>query len=197
MGIVGTLWVCIAENARWKTGVLSKDLEAILLCTALYLHPKLAIQCRFNIKEFKLDFQRYIILLESVIMGIVLTVWVCMQSMILERREESKKRVLFEDIAPILLCRALYLHPKISHTLYVQNKWVSSMFFNLLYYLLKICTVCVCIVENARWKTCVLSEDIATILLCTALYLKPISSYALYVQYKRVSNIVFNAIINF
>ena len=40
MGIVGTLWVCIAENARWKTGVLSEDLEAILLYTALYLHPK-------------------------------------------------------------------------------------------------------------------------------------------------------------
>ena len=33
------VWVCIAENARWKTGVFSEYIPAILLCIALSLHP--------------------------------------------------------------------------------------------------------------------------------------------------------------
>merc|ERR1711946_86221 len=40
MGIVSAVCVFIAENARRKKGVLSEDIAAILLCTALYLHPK-------------------------------------------------------------------------------------------------------------------------------------------------------------
>ena len=123
MGLVRTVWVGIAENARWKTSVLPEDIEAILLYTAL--------------------------------------------------------------------------QPKSSYALYVQNKRVTSMFFNVLFYQENMRKVCVFITENARWKTGVLSEDIAAILQCTALYLHPKSSRALYVQYKRVSNIFFNAIINF
>ena len=151
MWIVRAVCVFIAQNARWKKGVLSEDMAAILLCTALYLHWKSAYSVRY-----------------------------------IAENASWKTSVLSEDIAAILLCTALYLHPKISHKLYLQNEWVSSMFFNLLFYLGKMRTVCVCITENARWKTGVLSKDIATILLCTALYLQPISSHALYVQYKRV-----------
>jgi len=40
MGKVPTVWFSMVENARLKTDVLSEDIEAILLCTALYLHPK-------------------------------------------------------------------------------------------------------------------------------------------------------------
>ena len=55
--------------------------------------------------------------------------------------------------------------------------------------------VCVFNAQNARRKKGVLSEDIAAILLCTALYLHPKSSHALYVQYKRVLLWFFNAIL--
>ena len=138
-------------------------------------------------------FQCYIILLTSVFyLGIVCTEWVC-----IAENAHWKTGVLSDDIAAILLCRALYLHPKSSHALYVQCIRVSSMFFNDLFYIGNMRKVCVCIVENARWKTGVLSEDIAAILLRTALYMHPKSSRALYVQYKRVSNIFFNAKINF
>ena len=101
-------------------------------------------------------------------MGIVCTLWVC-----IAENTRWKTGVLTEDIAAILLCTTLYLHSKSSHTFYVQYKRVSSMFFNVLFYMGKVHTVCVCIAENARWKTGVLSEDIAAILLCTALYLQP------------------------
>ena len=152
----------------------------------------------------------------------------------------SAKNVLSEDIAVILLCTALYFHTKSSHALYVQNKRVTSMFFNVLFYMGivrtvwvnisenarwktgvltedsfkhvfqryiillasvfymgKMRTVCVCITEYARWKMGILSKDIAAILLCTAPYLHPKSSHTLYVQYKRVSTMFFNAIIYF
>ena len=85
MGLVRTVWVCIAENARWKTSVLPEDIEAILLYTAL--------------------------------------------------------------------------QPKSSYALYVQNKRVTSMFFNVLFYMGIVRTVLVYIAENARWKTGVLTED--------------------------------------
>ena len=40
IGIVRAVFVSIGENARRKTGVLSEDIAAILLCTVLYLHRK-------------------------------------------------------------------------------------------------------------------------------------------------------------
>ena len=46
--------------------------------------------------------------------------------------------------------------------------------------------LCVFIAQNACRKLGVLAEDIAAILLCTALYLPPKSSHELDVQYKRV-----------
>ena len=64
-------------------------------------------------------------------MGIVRTVCVC-----------SAKNVLSEDIAVILLCTALYFHTKSSHALYIQYKTVSSMFFNVLFYMGKVRTLC-------------------------------------------------------
>ena len=53
-------------------------------------------------------------------------------------------------------------------------------------------TVCSCIAQNACWITGVLSNDIAAILLGTALYVKPKCSHTLYVQYIRVSKCFFN-----
>ena len=51
--------------------------------------------------------------------------------------------------------------------------------------------VFVFIAQNARRNKVVLSEDIAAILLYTALYLHQKSSHALYVQNKRVSSMIF------
>ena len=76
-------------------------------------------------------FQRNIILLVSVFYkGKVRTVCVC-----IAENANRKKGVLSEDIVAILLCTELYLHPKISHALNVQNERVSLWFFNaILYY---------------------------------------------------------------
>ena len=110
-------------------------------------------------------------------MGKMRTVCVC-----ITENARWKMGILSKDIAAILLCTELYLHPKSSHALYVQYKRVSTMFFNVLFYMGKLRTVCVCSAKN------VLSEDIAVILLCTAPYLHPKSSHTLYDQYKRVSS---------
>ena len=74
-------------------------------------------------------FQRYIILLASVFyMGIVRAVFV-----FIAQNARRNKVALSEDIAAILLCTALYMHPKNSCALYVQYKKVSSMFSTLYY----------------------------------------------------------------
>ena len=79
-------------------------------------------------------FQRYIILLASVFyMGIVRAVCV-----FISQNARRNKGVLSGDIAVILLCTAPYLHPKSSHTLYVQYKRVSTMFFNAIIYFLQV-----------------------------------------------------------
>merc|ERR1711911_500609 len=82
-------------------------------------------------KSFKLVFQRYIILFASVFyMGIVRGVCV-----FIAQNARRKKGVLSEDIAAILLCTALYLHPGCNRILYFQYKRVSSWLFNaILYY---------------------------------------------------------------
>ena len=148
MGKVLTVWVSIAENARLKTGVLSENFDAILLCTVLYLHPK----------------------------------------------SSHTLYVQYKTVSSIFLT-LYYTFSKCSHAIFVQYKRVSCWFFNVLFYKENMRKVCVCITENARWKTVVLSEDIAAILQCTALYLHPKSSHILYVQYKRVSSMFFNAIL--
>ena len=53
-------------------------------------------------------------------------------------------------------------------------------------------TVCSYIARNARWITGVLSDDIAAILPCTALYSQPKCSRTLCFQYTWVSNSFFN-----
>ena len=53
-------------------------------------------------------------------------------------------------------------------------------------------TMCSYIAQNLLWITGVLSEDIAAILPCTALYLKPKYSRTVCFQYTRVSNCFFN-----
>jgi len=49
-------------------------------------------------------------------------------------------------------------------------------------------TACSYIAQNVRWKTIVLTKDIAAILPCKALYHQPKSSRTLYFQYRRVWN---------
>ena len=56
-------------------------------------------------------------------------------------------------------------------------------------------TVCSCIAQNVRWITVVLSNDIAAILPCTALYVQPKCNQTLNFQYIRVSNFIFNTIL--
>ena len=76
----------------------------------------------FNINSFIVVFQRYIILLASVLyMGIVRAVCV-----FIGENARRKKGVLSEDIAAILLCTKLYLHPKGSHALFVYYSKVPS-----------------------------------------------------------------------
>ena len=48
-----TVHVCIVQNARWNTNVLSLNIAAILPCTSLYLHPIVAMHSMFNIQEFQ------------------------------------------------------------------------------------------------------------------------------------------------
>ena len=60
MGIVRAVCVFNAQNARRKKGVLSEDIAAILLCTALYHTKKVAMLSMFNKISFKLVFQRFL-----------------------------------------------------------------------------------------------------------------------------------------
>merc|ERR1711911_134232 len=56
-------------------------------------------------------------------------------------------------------------------------------------------TMCSYIAQNARRITGVLSNDIAAILPCTALYVQPKCSQTLHVQYTRVSSCFFTIIL--
>ena len=94
-------------------------------------NQKVAMHSMFNIKEFHCGFST---LLYTISKCILQGNSACMCVKIAEN-ESRKKGVLSEDIAAILLCTALYLHPKSSHALYVQYKRVSLWFFNaILYY---------------------------------------------------------------
>ena len=116
------------------------------------------------------------ILLASVFyMGIVRAVCV-----FISQNARRRKGVLSEDIAAILLCTALYLHPKCSHALYVQYTRVSSCFFKAIlqyftvYFTWEKCVQYALTLQwNVRWDTSVLPYYIAAILPCTALYLHP------------------------
>ena len=99
----------------------------------------------------------------------------------------------------------------VKHSTCNQNVAIHSLFniqefqaaFSPLYFTVSKCilhkkstysvhTVCSYIAQNARWITGVLSNDIAAILTCTALYVKPKCSRTLHVQYTRVTNCIFN-----
>ena len=56
IGKLYTMCVNIVQNARWNASVLSLDIAAILLCTSLYLHPKVAMNSMFNMQEIKAAF---------------------------------------------------------------------------------------------------------------------------------------------
>ena len=174
-------------------GVLSEDIAAILLCIAQYLHPKSSHILYVQYKRVSSMFFNVLFY-----MGNVRSVCDC-----IAKNGRWKTVVPSEDIAAILQCSALYLHPKSSRALYVQYKSVSRMFLTLKYTFSKFILLGKSayslryIAENARWKTSVLSKDIKAILLCTTLYLHPKSSLTLYVQYKRISSMFFNAILYF
>ena len=56
-------------------------------------------------------------------------------------------------------------------------------------------SVCSYIAQNVRWITGVLSNDIAAILPCTALYVQPKRTHTLHVQYTSVSSCFFTIIL--
>merc|ERR1711911_277798 len=58
----------------------------------------------------------------------------------------------------------------------------------------KVRTVCAKFALNSRRNTVVLSDEITAILSCTALYLHPLFCHLLYVQYRRISSCIINAI---
>jgi len=103
MGIVRTVWVCIPENAGWKTGNLSEVIEAILLCTTLYLHRKSSHTPYVQYKRVSSMFFNVFCMLLKILfyMGKVRTVWVCIAEIRVQRR---------------------VFYPKISHrSCYVQH----------------------------------------------------------------------------
>jgi len=90
--------------------------------------------------------------------------------------------VLSNDIAAILPCKARYVQPKFSHTLHFQYTRVSSCFFTIILYCKQVFlhgksaysvyTVCSYIAKNVLCIASVLSNEIAAILQCTALYVQ-------------------------
>ena len=103
--------------------------------------------------------------------------------------------VLSDDIAAILPCTALYLQPKCSRTLYFQYTNVSNSFFNTTLYCKQAYFTLEKRVQCAYGVF--LSDDIAAILPCTAIYVQPKRSHTLHVQYTRVSNCFFNTTLCF
>ena len=146
MGIVRAVCVFIAQNARRKKGVLSEDIAAILLCTALYLHPKSSYPLYVQYKRVSSMFFNVFCMLLKILfyMGKVLTVWVS-----IAENARLKTGVLSENFDAILLFTVLYLHPKSSHTLFVQYKTVSSMFLNF-YFSWENCVQCCFALQRMR-----------------------------------------------
>ena len=167
-----TVCAYITKNARWKSGVLSENILAILTFRALYLQRKCShalyvqytrvsscffnaiLHCRqvyfttmsqrschvqnptcsqnvvmhsmFNIQEFPAAFSTQFWSVSRCIFH-----WKTWNNVGLHCTECAiKHNYLFEYIAVILLCTALYLQPKCSHPLYIQYKRVKSCFFN-------------------------------------------------------------------
>ena len=98
------------------------------------------------------------------------------------------------------------MQPKCSHTLHVHvamfniqefQAAFSPLFCNVSKRILhgkcgfSVQTVCSYIAQNFCWITGVLSNEIAAILPCTALYVQPKCSHTLHVQYTRVSSCFF------
>ena len=175
---------CIAQNVCWITVVLSKYIAAILPCTkqkpAAIMRPDTL--CSIH-KSFKKLFHHNIVLKASVFyMGKVHTV--CIRCVLALHIRCVESRLFYPTISQ----RSCH----VQHSTCNQNVAIHPMFnnqefqaaFSPLY-----CTVCKwilhgkkaysvhtvssCIAQNVHWITGVLSNNIAAILTCTALYLQP------------------------
>ena len=151
MGEVGN----IAWNVRWKTGVLSDDIAAILPSTSLI------IVCKGPFRSWTsmVLFQRYILLYATVFhKGKVRTVWAYYAE-----NASWETVVLCDDIAVILPYRALYLQPNWKPST-LCSIYMSFMQLFQRYIIIeasvfemgKVLTAWTYITENTRGKTVVL-----------------------------------------
>ena len=160
-----------------------------------------AMHSRFNIKEFQAYLSTFFVWWRK----FYFTWEKCLECMFKLNRMRVERRLFYPKISK----RSCY----VQHCTCTQNVAMHSR-FNIkefqaylstffvwcrkFYFTWEKCVQCALkFIGNVRWKTGVLTEEIAAILLCTALYLHPKSSNALYVQYKRVSTIFYNAILYF
>ena len=105
-----TVHVCIVQNARWNTNVLSLNIAAILPCTSLYLHPIVAMHSMLHMQEIELLFQHDIVVRATICsLGKLFTICAYIAQI-----SRWNKCVLFHDIAAILLYTALLLYPKVA-----------------------------------------------------------------------------------
>jgi len=152
----------------------------------------------FNIQEFQAAFTPWYYTVSGVFyMGKVQTVCIrCVLAL-------HKMRLFYPTIS-LRSCHEQ--HTTCSRTLYFQYIRVSSCLFTIILYCKQVvfiwekciqCAygVCSCIAQNVHWITVVLTNNIAAILPCTALYVKPKCSHTLYVQYTRVSSWFFTMIL--
>ena len=87
---------------------------------------------------------------------------------------------------PSTIC-SIYKNFKLHYQRYI-------LLLKTLFYIGKVRTVCAYFAHNACWNTDVLSDKITAILPCTALYLHLLLFHLLYVQYRRISSCIINAI---
>ena len=171
---------CIAQNVRWFTGVLSNDIAGILSCTVLNVQLKSSHTLYVQYTRVSSWFSHHdIVLLASFFyMGKVHTV--CIPCVLALHKMCVESRIFYPTIS-----QRSFL---VQHSTCNQNVFIHSIFniqefqasFSLWYCTVSKCIlhrkiwyslhkVCSCIAENLRWIMVVLSNDIATILPCTAL----------------------------
>ena len=94
---------------------------SIVLATKISAYPRCSIY-----KSFKLLFQLNVVIYSNIFyMGRLSTF--CAY---IEHNARWNKSVLSDDIAAILPCNVLYLHPKYCHLLYIRYRRVLSCFYN-------------------------------------------------------------------
>ena len=187
MGIVRAVCVSIGENARRKTGVLSEDIAAILLCTALYLHPKSSHALYVQFTRISCCFFNAMLYCKLVYIHGKSAYSVRLYCRKCALKDGCFIRRYHSESAMYITQHSLQWTSISSWTCTVLlHRYI--VLIAIVFYLGKVLTVCAYIAENARWKTGVLFDDIPAILPCTALYLHLKYIHLFYVQYTRVSS---------